>query len=300
VGHAKSKLWEFDGKLATRTKSRPKLVGWERDFYIIQIKDQPPDLVEQFFGRIETSASPVLKCINEFESLPTGVDFGRLIHFMSLMYARGPRWRETIMDMLGDSETQLMKITSSNRRLWDWYIGSLEKDGKPKPDFSYEEMAEVVLSDDFELTVSNRSETHAKIVVHSLSFLPHLFQRMNWGLLITDDPQNFFITSDTAASVVWDDPAMYRFGDAHVGMLETETVFPIHKRIALVGRHEPVDSKSCADQRRVAEINARTARFAWRYLFAPRNDFTFLGSNDELLRSEDWFSFQRVNRQSVI
>jgi hypothetical protein len=83
-----------------------------------------------------------------------------------------------------------------------------------------------------------------------------------------------FLTSD--APVVWVDPAQYprdEFGSFYRWAGFVEVTFPLSRECCLMMAWHPMAPVTTADAVLVAAINARTAQYADRHIFAPnRND----------------------------
>jgi len=211
-GHVKGNIWEFDAETGRRSKGLPKRVAWQHDFYSINLPNQPPDLVENLFSRIESHSAPILKKLIDTKQIPSGKEFRDLMLFLALMFGRGPTWRRILLDMLTAHETEVVKMSLSMPGVAERFFNSLKKSGRISMDADFEDVAKGVLAEEFQLRISNQSESHAKIVTESLSFLPQMLGRRNWGIINVDNPDNFFITSDSCSSLVWIEPEMYRFG----------------------------------------------------------------------------------------
>lgn len=299
TGGRKGKLWQFDGADGTKTADVAKKLGRERDYHTVDIEGHPPDVVESLFGKIENVAAPLLRTVIETQQLPsTRRDRADLMMFVALSYPRGLQFRQVLTSFHNQVETMKIRMALISPEFWEKYVRACEKNGLDYPQGSYEELARLYRQDEAEVEVANMGHIHTTGIVKALEGVTDLLMRRNWGLEITDNPDDFYVTSDSPATLSWISPDDDRMGPPGLISSVSEVVLPIHKSMALVGRYEHIPTAVRVDGDRVAAINAATARFAHRFVYSPHDDFVWKGPNGAWMTSAEWFGYRRANRQA--
>jgi len=277
TGRRDGKLWQFDRVDGTTTPGVAKKLGRERDYHTVDIEGHPPDIVESLFGKIENVAAPLLRTVIETRQLPsTRQSLADLMMFVALSYSRGLQYRQVLSSFHNQVETMKIRMALMSPELWGKYVRACEKKGLDYPRESYKELARLYRQDEAEIEVSNMGHIHTTGIVTSLQGVFELLVHRNWGLEIVDNPDDFFITSDSPATLTWLDPTADRLGPPSLISSMSEVVLPIHKSMALVGRYEPIPTTARGDGDRVAAINAATAQFAHRFVYSPHDDFVWM------------------------
>ncbi len=296
-GHKRGKLWEFDQNSRMPKRDRAKSVGWVWDYYAVDVPGQPSDVAETLFGKIETSAAPIIKGIVDSEVLPTGADFQILMAFLALMYSRGPTRRFDMIDTLERMQTEVTKMAIRMQAVREQSLNAQKRSKQSSESTLYTDALEA-LPEDFRLTITNAGEVHTSGVVTTLEPLAQLFAQRNWLIAKVEDPGTFFITTDSSCAIVWDDPDAYRLGPPAPACEASKIIIPIHRSTALIGKFEQIDPSVPVvrlDRYGVALMNFIVSSFATRFLYGPESDFEYWGPDEAIHGWADWYA----NRPTV-
>jgi hypothetical protein len=123
-------------------------------------------------------------------------------------------------------------------------------------------------------TVSVRRERLIQIEIDTFNkILPLIFHR-GWVLIVASEQSGGFVTSDHPFCLMWSDPGMRQ--PPGLGLKNTEIIFPLSSRLALVGAFEiQGDQKYTASAALVAEMNGTIIAFAERQVYARDRNFTY-------------------------
>lgn len=297
TGKRNGQLWQFDGVNGSTTVGRPKALGKALDYHTVEIDGQPPDFLEKHFSKIESAGSRVMRAIDESGRLPSRKsELADFMMFVALSYYRGPQHRHFLTTFYDETETLKIRIALSDPALWDHYVRACIKHGIPYPVGTYHELNILYRRDEATFPIQNPGQIHTVSMTESLEWLFNTLMNRRWGIEIATDPGDFFITSDTPASVTWIDPKDYSLGPCGLGYSRTEVALPLSKRMALVGRFDDVPDSKEADGNRVAAINFATAHAAHRFVYGPIDDFVFMPPDGVWYTVDDWFAYRTRTR----
>lgn len=170
---------------------------------------------------------------------------------------------------------------------WESVMQQLKEAGEEIPEgITYEQMKEFIEEDQFRVTTSNEFNISLEFSV-ILSILPLLFRR-NWSLLIAKEKAGELVSSDRPVSIVRNKKLPNDLFGPGFGSLQTELVFPLNRKMAMMGSFERCRKKKKAKLQDIANINERTIRLAERQIYYSGIDFyyTHLGN---MLRSDSLY-----------
>lgn len=259
--------------------STPRRVAWERDFNRIDIPGQPIDEAEKLFAKIEGEVARVLKGIAENSTLPQKTDMEILIYFIALLYRRNPQIRSHI----GNCETTVIKQMARalffSPERYESYRQQQRAAGKELPE--YETMKQFVESEDYDIGCGHGHHLKYELKTIDDAVFP-LLSRRKWSLFIAEKGASDFVCSDRPVALIsiGDPPENpdhpYNIGGPGLAHSNTELTIPLNRRMALVATFESDSYIATADEKIVANINARTIHSATRQIYCSNLDFKFL------------------------
>lgn len=206
TGEGSDSLWDFDATLTRPYPRTPKGVGWELDYYTVDVPGLPPDAIEGYFGRIESTAAPVLRDLIATEKLPTGETYGNLMFFLALMYIRGPQWRQVLTSFPEAVAEMAFRMALSTPERWAAVEKAMRKAGLPERNVTYESMVRYAEKYGYGAKLANPGPVHTQQIVEALGWLPRDLGRRNWCLLAAEDDAEDFVSSDSPLTIVWTVP----------------------------------------------------------------------------------------------
>jgi hypothetical protein len=279
-GRQSDALWSFDNERAMPESRTPKAVAFETDFYAVDVPGQPPDLIESYFGKVETRAAKIIRKMIADRVVPAGDDFGHLMFFLALMFVRAPAFRKLVMGFIEESMHLAVKIAASSPENYEAAIRGMPAD-KQRPTF---EMMQKWASEDEFVKIANESAMHAQLTMLGLKRGgPQLLGQRNWSLLFAASDDVQFVCSDNPISLVASKSAAMPYIARGIAYPETDFILPIHRTAALLGRFEGRSEVHVVDDAVVACVNGRTVESALRYVYSPAPEFYVLDADRTLV-----------------
>ena len=306
TGRKDGALYEYDAaekRVARRNCAR---AAAEPRFYELETPGISPHDIEQSFNRVETAGAHALAWTMKQGRLPSPgtPDYDALLSFIALMLLRVPHWRDEIRAVERDVSRAIVRAALETEESWQSFLGTYHADTPESEWPGLEAMRQEAEARDHYYPILDVRSFHTGKIFDILGWLPVALHLRRWSLLVATDEDVDFVLSDRPVTIVWA-PAMGP--QTHEGLpglvdIPSEIAFPLSSRIAVIGRYDLVggvvspgrgqvmDDVIPADKLITAELNARTAYWASRYVYARRNDFFALGQpHDQLLTAEDWF-----------
>ena len=278
AGQRDDELWALSIDDGRRWKGRPDTLGHERDFYRVdEVEGVVPEAVEELLAKVESDMAPVLRTILEGEELPDrgSRDFDFLINLVALMATRVPRLRSVLQGFMGSIAKHIAHLTVASPQAFRAAVESARRAGADLPEEpDYDAMREFIEGEHYRVEV-DRSWLVGQIF-QSIDILLPLLGSRHWSLLVIDDEDCDFVTSDNPVAVSWSEPRPRGFFGPAFGLRKTDVTLPLSRRLALLGRFEGHPATLAADRRTVAAVNYRTATNAERFICSPREDFPCL------------------------
>jgi hypothetical protein len=251
-------------------------IAVEKDFNTVEIDGQPPDVFEQGMAGFESELAPALKRIIDSRSLQDVDDRAYLLNFIALQCLRNPRKRETFRDFHERVAKATMNLALSTPEMWASQVKKATEAGhmNPDADTSYEKMKEFMERGEF--TVEVATERHIILEMGNFDkILPYFFNR-GWALLRASEDSGGFVTSDHPFCLIWSDPPLRRgIYPPGLGLKNTEIVFPVSARLAVIGAFEIENDELDVQQEFVAAVNGTIINFAQRQVFARDMNFHY-------------------------
>ena len=242
-----------------------------------------PDILEKQLSKFEGEVASTIKKAEQ--DLNMNKEFYEVVlNLIALLAVRNPQMRQQWTDSETRSAEMIMAMTLATREQWESTIASMERDGvKIDDNVSYEGMKEFFESDKFEITVP--TERHIELEFHGVNaILSHLFQR-KWSLVVASDKTGPFITCDRPVALAWKHPdqihPFYR-ASSGFGMKDTQVVFSLSRKLALIGDFEGEHQIINGTKKFVSAINSRVLSFALTQVYSPKLMFYYMDQNGAL------------------
>ena len=258
----KSLIWEYDKKYSQISKN-PKSVKkiCFRDYYYEQITPdgQKTQMLEDGFGKIETTSIKIIRNLYERKTTVTGEEKGTLAYYIALLLTRGPAFR--------DGCNQIYKYSA------EITLQKLYESGKlPEPP---EILKEQIKNND--ITSAVNAEVIPQVSIeHMLSIAKQFSESLcnkKWSTYFSKD--KFFATSDTPVIFGRSSKHHEDVGPAHPTSL---VFFPLNKYMLLAVRpYICSDEKTCdlkdADTKMIDLLNQIICYASQRYVyFSEKSD----------------------------
>ena len=286
-GKKDGQLWVLDKKTGEQWQSTVKKSARQTDLYRVEMEDGgSPASLENALSKIESMLAPILLRTIEKRSLPEGQIFDLFLNMVALMALRVPAFL-TFSNRIGTTLVrQLGHTLIATPEAWKATTDRMRAKGIELPEISYEEMKQFVESDDYSIDVDLGQNWLAQMLIDSSRpMLSHLSRR-RWYLTVVAPDAPDIICSDNPVSL--SRTPMFPSGE-NVGfaMPGTLLLFPVNRRMVLVGSFEGIMLPNPAPEKTVALINGATGRNAERYLFSPTSDFIWRDHNNRVRHTAD-------------
>ena len=133
TGRQSDALWVFDNECAAPESRTPRAVAFERDYYTVDVPGQPPDFIENYFSRVETTAARIIREMLANRAMPTGDDYSDFMLFLALMRGRSPSFREALKQFYEDRMHDRVKIAASSREAYEAAFRDYPQDKRSRP-----------------------------------------------------------------------------------------------------------------------------------------------------------------------
>lgn len=275
-GAKEGRFWVFDKSDGRQWPSSPKEAAAERDFYRVDRDDGgDPFALEKCLQKVEDLLAPVLFETIERRSLPLDRDFDVLLNLVALTALRVPALRTFSNHMAAEASRKKLLEALASRDSWEKLTNRMRAAGIDSPgDPGYEDMKRFVESDDCEITIDMGRNWFADLMITgSCGLLSHLSRR-RWYLSTVASGSPDLICSDNPVSLspTSKSPPGSPTGFAAPGTL---LLFPLNRRVVLVGSFEGMMLPPSAPDKTVALVNAATARNAERFIFSSAPEFVY-------------------------
>lgn len=251
-------------------------IAVKRDFNRVELEGHSPDVFEQAMAEFEGTLAPALDRIIKAGNLKNEDDRAFLLNFIGLISIRNPRFRETFRRFNEDVMGKMMELMTATKDRWEQQIAQAHdagylKDAKHVP---YEQMRDFVRKKQY--TIELNTSYHIKTELGGFdAILPTLFNR-KWVALTPPEKSAGFATSDHPVCLMFTDPKMRGglYGPGH-GLAGTEIIFPVSRRLAVVGAFELEEGEIQLTEDSVAGFNGAIVAYAQRQVYARDEDFAY-------------------------
>ena len=268
-----------------------------RDFNRVEFdnNEHDPNVLEETYGTLESSAASAIRRIGrtgQFE----GEDKIIVLNLIALMATRNPRLRRNWSDFQERIYKTVAEITVSSRERFESIARKAEA-ARPaevrreiKPE-DYENVKALIASDEY--NVVTHQNTHIKLEMSTFETVLRTLIDRKWMLQITTKTAGNFVTCDHPVVLrnTREVPGIFGRAAGH-GMRNTMLLFPLTRRMSLLGSFEGQDGVIPASSSLVAETNSMIIDNADAQVYAYDDSFQYwkgrrLYSGKELYRDPD-------------
>ena len=267
-----------DGRLCVLDKSdgrswhsNPRDSACKRDLYA------PEDLgggggvdaqeIEQTFGIIEGAYTQAIGAVLESGIMPiSGDSRENLMLFLAAQHTRVPGVTEVLDDVTNRLMSAAASFMTATPETWADHA-----DGSPGSDIPYERVRALVQSGECQWELGQNER-----LAMQLGFVEPIAKALDkrqWSVVHAVDRAPDFMTSDRPLSVSWTHPQKHADYAPGIGLSQTTVMFPISKRVALLGMFEGVLPTKEATSAMVGIVNMWTGLSATKYVFSAAQDF---------------------------
>ncbi len=246
---------------------------------------------------IEGKLAPILQQTIERQSLPEGQDFEVLLNMVALMALRVPSLISYSKRIGSAVARQLTRCVAATPEAWKTVSDRMRAEGIESPEVPYEEMRQFVESGKYSIDVDLGQNWLPQMMIDASGRILFHLARRRWyitvvapdapDLICSDNPVSLSLTPMSASS--------QNVGFAVPGTL---LLFPLNRRVALVGSFEGNMLPSPASEKTVALINAATGRSAERFLFSSKPDFIWHDRKKRVRHAADLLALVRDRNRS--
>lgn len=269
-----SRLFVLDKETGRSYPSRIGDAGCERDFYILEVEEEgDPFAVERFFATIETGGAEALRFIIERQAVPDGDLYRKFMAFLAVMTVRGPAVLDAIEKPFAHAMKSILYQATGSREMFDRMMEKLKAEGKDVSGVTYESMRDFVRSDACVVTMGQNFRMSS--LLKMLTTAEPLLAARKWTVVAAADGAPDFICSDRPVTLSWNKAELlHPLYSPGLGLKDTTVMFPVARRLALLGLFDVGGPLRGLDARGVALINVFTAMYAKRFVYSGADDFT--------------------------
>jgi hypothetical protein len=244
-----------------------------------------PDAFEQVMAEFEGKLAPALTRILQSGNLRDVEDRAILFNFIGLIGIRNPQHREIFRKFNEDVMNRIMDLATVTKERWEGQMRRMSEEGylKDTKQISYEQMRDFVKKKEYSVQLDTGFHIKSELTGVN-AILPTLFKR-KWVTLTPPKDSSGFITSDHPVCLMFSDPAQRgKFHGPGHGLAGTEIIFPVGRRLALVGAFELQEDELELNEDGVAGVNGAIVAYAERQVYAYDGDYTYSRQNHEAPR----------------
>ncbi len=293
------RLFVLDKESSRTFSSHVNDAACERDFYIIEVEeDGDPFTVEKFFATVESSGAEAIRFILEQRIIPRDALYGKFIAFLAVMAVRGPAVIDAIERPFAQAMKSMLWQVTASRETYERTMERLRTEGKDVSGVTYERMRDFVRSDDY--VVSMGQNFRISSLLEMLKHAEPLLAARKWTVVEAAPDAPDFICSDRPVTLAWNRAElMHPLLSPGLGLPETTVMFPLTRRLALLGLLEVNAPLRTLDASGVGLINMYTAIHAKRFVYSGLADFIVnLGEGRPLAGRADFLEAVRVATSS--
>lgn len=266
------RLYVLDKETRKSYPSNIRNAGCERDFYIVEVEDEgDPFTVERFLSTIEDTGADAIRFIIEHRELPEVELRQKLMAFLAVMSVRSPAAIEAFERPVSQILKSVLWHVTRSKEAFDRFIAEGSPEAKQVDAYAFEEARLLVDNDEYE--VSMGQNFRMSWLLKMLKSAEPLLAARNWSVVAASDDAPDFICSDRPFTICWTTPMPGPYGPA-LGARNTTAMFPLSRRLALLGLFENVAIPVYLSATAVGIVNMHTARHAKRFIYSGSDNFT--------------------------
>lgn len=258
-------LWVADFKRKRHWRCKPDGIAHSRDFYRVDIPSVYPFVIEKAFADLEGEFAAVIQSVLEHKRFVDKESLSLLLNFVALQLMKTPAMRKIFAKPTIEITERIMDMILESPERYYASIKGAREAGYIIGDVTYEEMKRS--HDENRFIVSTSQNWDIKTMLEMAdAVLPILHQR-NWTLIISDNEDAKFISSDHPVVVHWKDnkKSNYPLG---LGLHGTSIFLPLSSNVILCGLFESATPVLRIDTNTVASYNNLTLLNAYEQIFS--------------------------------
>ena len=292
-GKRDGQLWVLDKKAGRQWESTVEKSARQTDLYRVELKDGgDPASLEKILSVIEGMFAPILQQTIETQTLPEGQPFELLLNMVGLMALRVPLLNSFSKHIGSDLLRQLIRDLVATPESWKAVDDGVRAARTEVPEASYEEMKQFVESGEYSIDVDLGQNWLPRLMIDASRSMQSHLSRRRWYITVVAPDAPDLICSDNPVSLTLT-PMSISSQHAGFAMPGTLLLFPLSRRMALVGSFEGIMLPNPASEKTVALINGATARSAERFLFTPKSDFVWRDRKKRVRHTADLLALVR-------
>lgn len=270
AGTRDDQLWVIDRKRGKHWRQRPREMACERDYYRVDIDGVQPDAVEQALANLEQEASGAMTAIRDSRRLE-GPEYETLLNFIAIQATRVPQFRENYVANKVFLEKRRLRSVLSDTAKFDRFLEDLAKNGATLPKHVTRESMLEFLEDDSRCEIRIPREAAIKNMLEMAEHLVAILARRNWTLFFSQGAD--FVCTDRPVVLIPTTPdSLPRVG---FGQRFTEVLFPMFRRLAVVGHFDRATPTIDADNGFVGHFNRHMLQCAHRFAYSADEEVVF-------------------------
>jgi hypothetical protein len=209
-------------------------------------------------------------------SLQDQTDRLLLLNLIGLASIRNPSHRENFRGFEEQVAYMVMDLATASKQRWEGQVRQMKASGyTPDHQVPYEELRKAVEDKAFRIVVP--TERHIALEMQMLDPVLKTLLKRKWLVLLAPDGSPGFVTCDYPVCLMFSDPKMRgRFHGPGHGLARTEIIFPVGRRMAVVGAFEfEKENTLVLNEDGVAGINGALVSYADRQVYAADASFTY-------------------------
>lgn len=270
------KLVVLDAIRRAHYETAVKNVGVERDFNRVEVPGIAPDALETAYAGFEGETARSLQGIEanlKFE----GDESIYALNLAALLAVRHPLMRKQWGDFRAEVARKMLSMVLAEKSRWEATVKRMREAGDPVDEsLTYEELKRSWETDGYEISIDRGEHIRTETKVFD-TVLRTMVDR-KWVMIVADEETGPFVTSDRPVTLMWhkplEMPAIMRDSPGY-GMTNTEVIFPLSQRLALVGNFDGNEGTVHGTRELVATVNSTVIAHA-RQVFAPKLSFAHL------------------------
>ncbi len=258
-----------------------------RDFNRIEIPGVPADQLENDYAKFEDAVAPVLRSVADCIALPGGDGFELIVQLMALLGLRNPKFRAVQTNAIKQMVDLVAGVLFEREESYAAHVLHMREIGRIGERETWPGFTALKEAWESGAVVAEPNQTWLiQMEVSLFPMLIDLLGRRRWITAIAAVDTPGFITCDHPVALTFSDPAMRGgFYSPGFALPETEVVFPVTQRLALIGAFEADTAEIVADRELQAIVNGAMLANASAQVYAATLDFEYRLKTDVPLRS---------------
>jgi len=249
----------------------PRNVGAQRDFNRVDIPNQRPDVIENAFSGFESQAAEAVRASVKACEFADKDARDLIVNLICLLGVRNPRMREANRDFKERLLSATLDVIFADKNRFEREVTDAISSGfiRPEAEANYEQVRDYHRNNPLKITVPNEAHISQELETYD-KVLPSLGDRQ-WVFFYSSDARVPFITSDHPVVLcAKSDGAIWSSG---FGRLDLDVIFPLTRKVALVGGFDLSEKAFRINSEQVAKINAIVLAGAESQIYAPNERF---------------------------